>query len=253
MILNEFDTDKFGILNPIEITPKIDGFPKLGVSCFSNRIIKKLVEVYKLEPIAYGKNSNFKNPIYKINYKGKDVAIFMSFVGAGACIMGYEEIIAMGLEKLVLIGSCGVLDKNIEDTTIIIPTSAIRDEGTSYHYLKASDEVEVNENHVRLIDKVLKEHGYNYINGKTWTTDAPYRETKAKMETRKKQGCICVEMECSAMAAVAKFRNVELLQFFHAADNLDATTWDKRSLGADFNLSEREKMMILGLELVVKM
>ena len=62
-------------------------------------------------------------------------------------------------------------------------------------------------------------------------------------------GCICVEMECSALNAVAQFRNKDLFQFFYAADNLDDTSWDKRSLSNDDKLSEKEKIIYLALEL----
>lgn len=173
----------------------------------------------------------------------------MSRVGASACIVSYEEVMAMGLQKLIMFGTCGVLDKDIEDCSIIIPTSAIRDEGTSYHYLEESEEVSVNEKYVALFESILEEHNYSHTKGKVWTTDASYRETKDKMQKRKEQGCVCVDMECSAMAAVAKFRNKDFFQFFHAADNLDSTNWEKRSLGNGANLNEKEKIVLLALEL----
>ena len=79
--------------------------------------------------------------------------------------------------------------------------------------------------------KLLNEHNYSYIVGKAWTIDAPYRETRKKVADRKSQGCVCVDMECSAISALAKFRNKEVFQFFYAADNLDSAKWDQRSLG----------------------
>ena len=91
------------------------------------------------------------------------------------------------------------------------------------------------------------------MEGKDWTTDAPYRETRDKVLKRKEQGCVCVDMECSAMSAVAKFRGKELFQFFYAADNLDGAKWDQRSLGNDELLSEKEKIIYLALDLALKM
>lgn len=93
------------------------------------------------------------------------------------------------MKKLILFGSCGVLDKNIKQTSIIIPDSAIRGEGTSFHYVPASDEISVNEKYGKLFEGFLKEIGINYTKGKVWTTDAFYRETKDKTERRKKTGC----------------------------------------------------------------
>ena len=177
----------------------------------------------------------------------------MSKVGAPACIVGYEEITVMGLEKLIMFGTCGVLDRNIDDLAIIIPTSAIRDEGTSYHYMKSSPEIPVNKKYKKEFIEILDKNNISYVEGKVWTTDAPYRETRNKVLKRKEQGCICVDMECSAMNAVAQFRNKELFQFFYAADNLDSTKWDQRSLGNSDRLSEKEKIIYLALELATKM
>ena len=191
--------------------------------------------------------------VNKINYKGTDIALFMSKVGAPTCTVAYEEISVMGMEKLIMFGTCGVLDRNIDDLAIIIPTSAIRDEGTSYHYMKSSDEIKVNKKYKDEFIKILNQNNISYVEGKVWTTDAPYRETKNKVLKRKEQGCICVDMECSAMNAVAQFRNKELFQFFYAADNLDSTKWDQRSLGNSDRLSEKEKIIYLALELATKM
>ena len=177
----------------------------------------------------------------------------MSRVGAPACTVAYEEILAMGLEKLIVFGTCGVLDSAIDDLATIIPTSALRDEGTSYHYMEASDEISVNEKYMDEFIKILKKNNVSYVAGKTWTTDAPYRETRAKVLKRKEQGCICVDMECSAMSAVAKFRNKELFSFFYAADNLDNAKWDPRSLDNDSRLSDKEGIIYLALELATKM
>jgi uridine phosphorylase len=144
MLLSDFDKCETSTFDPNEVENVIPDFPKIGITCFSYKLIDKIVEVYKPEQIALLSNTNGKIPVYRLNYKGKDIALFMSRVGAPACIVGYEEVLAMGLEKLVMFGSCGVLKKEIEDLSIIIPTSAVRDEGTSYHYLEASDEVELN-------------------------------------------------------------------------------------------------------------
>ena len=154
---------------------------------------------------------------------------------------------------MVVFGTCGVLDKSIDDLAIIIPNSAVRDEGTSYHYLKASREVEVNPKYKDEFIKLLKDHNYSYIEGKVWTTDAPYRETRKKVLARKEEGCICVDMECSAISALAKFRNKEIFQFFYAADNLDSAKWDKRSLGSTAKLSDKEKIGLLAIKFAVSL
>lgn len=252
MLLCDFDKCKDSTFNPSDVEDKIENFPKIGISCFSKKLIDRIVEVYSPEQISLISNGNGKTPVYKMNYSGIDIAFFMSRVGAPACTVSYEEVLAMGLEKLIVFGTCGVLNKEIEDLAIIIPSHAFRDEGTSYHYIEASDEIEVNTKYKDLFKEILDEHSYSYVEGKTWTTDAPYRETREKVLKRKEQGCLCVEMECSAMAAVAKFRNKDLFTFFYAADNLDSGKWDKRSLGCSTNLDEKEKIVVLALEFASK-
>lgn len=253
MLLEDFDETKQSTFDPEEVHSVVPNFPKVGITCFSRKLFNRIVENLEVEEIATTKNGNGREPIYKTNYKGKDIAIFMSRIGAPACVMAYEEILAMGLEKLVMFGTCGVLDSRIDDLSIIIPTSAYRDEGTSYHYAPASDEISVNEKYIEDFEEILNANHCSYTTGKTWTTDAPYRETKSKVLKRKEQGCVCVEMECAAMSAVSKFRHKDFFTFFYAADNLDAVKWDMRSLGNEDKLSEKEKIGYLALELALRM
>ena len=253
MLLEDFDEAIESTFDPNEVENVIPNFPKIGITCFSKKLINRFVEILGGEVIAEIKNANGREPIYKIKYENNEIALFMSRVGAPACIVSYEEVITMGLEKLIMFGTCGVLDSSIDDLAIIIPTSAIRDEGTSYHYKKASDEIEVNKKYIKEFEEILNKNKISNIKGKVWTTDAPYRETRNKVLKRKEQGCICVDMECSAMSAVAEFRKKELFQFFYAADNLDNAKWEPRSLGNDERLSEKEKIIFLALELATKM
>lgn len=251
MVLEEFDETVNSTFDPHEVENVVEGFPKVGVTCFSKKLFDQLVDKFNGIEIALNSNGNGKLPIYKINYEGHELALFMSIVGAPACIVQYEELFAMGLEKMVVFGTCGALDRSIDDLAIIIPNSAVRDEGTSYHYMKSSREVVVNPKYQEEFIKLLNEHDYSYIVGKAWTIDAPYRETRSKVAQRKNEGCICVDMECSAIAALAKFRNKEIFQFFYAADNLDSAKWDKRSLGNTEKLSDKEKIGLLAIKLAL--
>ena len=253
MVLEEFDEEKIAKINPTDYEKVVPNFPKIGITCFSNDLINKYAEIFNGKIISTLKTANGIIPIYEIIYQKEPYVLFMSRVGAAACVVSYEEVLAKGLEKLIMFGTCGVLDSKIKDLAIVIPNSAIRDEGTSYHYVSASNEVLVNEHYQDEFIKILEEHNISWVNGKVWTTDAPYRETANKILKRKKQGCICVDMECSAMSAVANFRNKELFQFFYAADNLDNVIWEERSLDNESRLEEKEKIIYLALELAKKM
>lgn len=87
---------------------------------------------------------------------------------------------------------------------------------------------------MRAIEKTLIEHGLEYVEVLTWTTDGFYRETPEKVAYRKEEGCAVVEMECSALAAVAQFRNVIWGQILFTADSLaDIEKYDARNFGED--------------------
>jgi len=250
MILAEFENEP-GVINPSDLVKKKSDFPKVGISCFENQLVEHILDSY--QPKAITELSSSDEPeIYEIDFEGTKIAFFKSPVGASVCVANYDIALELGLETLVLFGTCGVLDKSIEENSIIIPTSAIRDEGTSYHYMEASDEVECNPKYRDLFETILEERDISYTEGKVWTTDAIFRETKSKVARRKEAGCVCVDMECSAMFAAAKFRKKDLFQFFYAADNLDAEEWDKRNLGCKDDLDEKAKVAILALELAKK-
>ncbi|MEG2789192.1 MAG: nucleoside phosphorylase [Romboutsia sp.] len=252
ILIREFDNERSAIIEPSYCASKNDDMPEVAVATFSYKLIEKFSKLENVKVIGKMKSANGENIIYKINYKDIDVAFFLARVGAPACTVDFEEIIAMGIKKLVLFGSCGVLSKDIPNGHILVPSSAIRDEGTSYHYIPSSDEIGLQADSIKTITNTLEELNYPYVKGKVWTTDAPYRETITKLNNRKNQGCIAVEMECAAMAAVAQFRNIQFAQFLYSADNLDAVKWEPRGLG-NTELSKKETYMAVALECAINL
>ena len=81
---------------------------------------------------------------------------------------------------------------------------------------------------VRYIEGVVKQEGLEYLLTKTWTTDAFYRETKGLVARYKQAGCACVEMEVSALAAVAEVYSVEFGAILYGGDLVQADGWDHR-------------------------
>lgn len=252
MLLTEFDKDRNAVINPDIIHKPVEGFPETVVSIFSHHLFHRVVELLGGRQIAFTKDVDGIWPIYEVTYQGRSLALYKGRLGAPACVGCFEDIIPMGAKRIILLGNCGVLDSNIKDCGIIIPTKAIRDEGTSYHYAPAADYIDVNKKYVDAFVAVLEELGSPYVRGITWTTDAFYRETRAKVEARKKMGAICVEMECAAMQAMCDFRGVEFFQFLYAGDNLDHSNWDPRSLAGEARLDEKEKIALLAFELACR-
>ncbi len=249
MLLEEFDFDKDAVINPDIVHKPVADFPETVVSIFSHQLFQRIVDILGGRKIAETHDADGIWPVYEVQYCGGRFAMYKARTGAPSCVGCFEDIIPMGARRLILLGNCGVLDRSIEDCGIIIPTRAIRDEGTSYHYAPAADYIDVNKKYVELFQNVLKEHGYPYVMGTTWTTDAFYRETRGKIAKRKEMGAICVEMECAAVQAMCDFRGVEFFQFLYAGDNLDHSQWDPRSLSGFSKLDEKEKIALLAFEL----
>ncbi|MCI8945653.1 MAG: nucleoside phosphorylase [Lachnospiraceae bacterium] len=235
------------LFGPSDTTSKVEHFPEICISTFSSNIIDKFSSLDGVEKIAELYSANGALPVYKIQYKDREIAFYRSMVGAPACVSCFEEIVAMGAKKFVLFGSCGVLNDEQVKNKIILPVSAVRDEGTSYHYIAPSAEINADERSVQILEQVLLQCGYSFIKGKTWTCDAIYRETISAIEERRQEGCLTVEMECASMLAVSKYRQVPFIQFLYGADNLSSDTWEIRDL-ALHGLNNAEKYMVLAFE-----
>ena len=235
------------LFHPSDTTKRIENFPEICVSTFSDSIIQKFSSMESAEKIAELCSANGVLPVYKINYKNTAIAFYRSMIGAPACAACFEEIVAMGAEKFVLFGSCGVLDDDKVKDNIIIPVSAVRDEGTSYHYAAPSPEIEADAYSVQILEHVLAGCGCPYVKGKTWTSDAIYRETLSATDERRREGCLVVEMECASMLAVSKYRNIPFIQFLYGADNLSSDTWEIRDL-MSYGITNAEKYMVLAFE-----
>jgi purine-nucleoside phosphorylase len=131
-IIEAFDNTSEEILKPSHFAKKIEGFPQNVIVTFSKKMLDILLNNNKTEIISMV-IAGMEIPIYKTEYKGKEIAFYLTLLGGPATVGILEEIIAKGGQKILLFGSAGSLDKNITDGHIIIPFSAYRDEGTSYH------------------------------------------------------------------------------------------------------------------------
>lgn len=229
MLLEEFDENKIAVLNASNIVKKNDEMPKTIVSFFEHKLFDMFLEKFKPEQITEIGCAVKIHPIYKVNFEGKEIAVIQAGIGEPYCVSNFEEIIELGVENILLFGSCGSLIP-LNACSVIVPYAALRDEGTSFHYAPPSDEIELDAKLVKNLCAFFKNKGIKYELGKTWTTDAFYRETPKKVESRKKMGAICVEMECAGMTAMCKFRNVNFATFFYTGDSLATGEWDKGSL-----------------------
>lgn len=154
-------------------------------------------------------------------------------MGAAASTQILDWLIGYGVETVISAGSCGVLQK-LEENVFLVPRRALRDEGTSYHYLPPSRYIDLDLQVLHSIERTFKKWNIPYLECMTWTTDGFYRETREKVAHRRQEGCMTVEMECAALAACARFRNIAFGQILFTADTLaDMDAYKERNWGGE--------------------
>ena len=225
MITESFDNNSPAKINPPvnESAPKVDAL----IFTFSHEIEKYVVANYDCEKAGEIRMAHGPTIIYCFEYHGKKFGFFRTWVGAPACAVTVEELCTVvNTDKIIYFGGAGCLNKEIARGKVMIPTEAYRDEGTSYHYAPASDYIGIKNAHI--VAACMEENKIPYALGKTWTTDAFFRETLNNYEKRKADECISVEMEGAAVQAVCDFRGLQVYMFFTSGDLLDAPEWTER-------------------------
>lgn len=223
----EFDPEREAFIEPGKVIRRRE-VAEACVLCFFQEVIDKVVAEHQARMVVENRWENGIHPIYEIDYRGQRLAFFHPGIGGPLAAALLEEAIGTGCQKFIVCGGCGVLEKGLGVGQLVVVTAALRDEGTSYHYLPAGREVIANPQGVIALEAVLTRQGLPYCLGKTWTTDAPYRETRTMITQRLSEGCIAVEMEAASLMAVAEFRGVMLGQVLYGGDDLSGAEWDER-------------------------
>lgn len=173
--------------------------------------------------------------LYPLPSTGGLVAVGAEFgIGAPAAAMLLELLIAMGVRRFISIGSCGAIAPGLRIGDLTICTGAVRDEGVSHHYLAdpeapALPDPALTERFATALDAT----GEQPPSGLTWTTDAPFRETKAEIAHYQAAGVLTVEMEAAALFAVAAHRGASIAAGFVVSDVLSEAAWNPRFTAAE--------------------
>ncbi|MEI6284962.1 MAG: nucleoside phosphorylase [Bacillota bacterium] len=243
----QLPTERIAVLNADAFFPK-GNFAERAVLCFFKEIIEQLADIGRLERVGIVDLENGLHPIYTMQHNGQKLLVMHPGVGAPYAAAMLEGLISMGAKNIVACGGGGVLNREIVVGHLVLPTVAVRDEGVSYKYLPAAAEVCLNQPAIDSITATLQNRNVPFITGKVWTTDALFRETAEVIAARAADGCIIVEMECAAFAAVAEFRNVQFGQILYGGDDVTADQWDGRDWQEQS--STREKLFWLAVEAV---
>lgn len=240
-IINAYD-DSNEIVKAEIFTNEMCKLPETAIVVFKTEIIDYLIQDKDFEEFSYTLVAGEKIKIFKTTYEGKDIIVYRTLVGAPATVSMMEELISRGVKKFIIFGSCGQLNSNVPKGAFIIPTEAYRDEGTSYHYMPASDFVKVET--AEELSAIFEENNIKHYKTKTWTTDALYRETVNKAKHMSENGCDVVEMECASIMAMSKLRNIKSYQFLYCDDTLESEEWQLRTMKDDRSIILKECLKI---------
>jgi purine-nucleoside phosphorylase len=164
--------------------------------------------------------------MYSDRQTPQGVSVTGPCVGAPYAVMLLETLIAWGACKIIFVGWCGAVSEKVTIGDIVLPISALIDEGTSVHYGPADNgRSHASSSMVSLIRGALDEKQVDFHAGEIWTTDAVYRETREKVAAHRQNGILAVEMELSALFTVANFRRVEIAGVLVVSDELSSLKW----------------------------
>jgi len=229
MITDCFDTSTEPIISLKEFYGEQKHLVDICLIIFSKELNAHLLQEYYCEEIGKLTCCNGDTPIYKMNYKGKDVAFYLTGIGSAlAASLCYEAHWLTGATKFVMFGSCGSLDKNKTTGKFIIPTESYRGEGCSYYFAPPTDYITIKNS--EKLTRIFDELSAPYVLGKVWTTDSMVRETAGLVAKRKAEGCIAVEMELAGVQAVCNFYGLELYDFLESGDVLEASGYEVEGL-----------------------
>ena len=220
--------------------------PKKCLVAFLGDVISEFATEHNAEVVHNFITVSHTVKIYVLHENGEDICLVQPTIGAPAAAPLVDSLVSCGCEKIIAVGSCGVL-ADLPENVFIVPIKALRAEGTSYHYLPASRYIELDKEPVEAIERCFNKHDLPFVTCTTWTTDAFFRETKDMVKYRLEEGCSVVEMECASLAAVCRKRGAKYGQFLFTADSLaNVHEYDVR----DFGTGSHEKALLLGLDVL---
>jgi uridine phosphorylase len=234
--LLEFDAERHAVIEPGRWHPQ-GGVPPRAVYCFFPEVVEA-VGAQGRTLLAFRSEIGVHR-LYEIEHRGVPLVVMHAGIGAPAAVFLFEDLIARGCTRIVACGGAGALIDLALGHPVVI-SAAVRDEGTSFHYVPPGRELDADPDGVAALSRALQEREVPFEVGKTWTTDGVYRETRSRVDRRRAEGCVTVEMEASALIAVARFRDIKFAQVVYAGDTLAGEVYHSR--GWNHQVSTRENL-----------
>jgi uridine phosphorylase len=225
-------------------SPKIKP-PRGLIFCMKNGLPEKLrwhVPIQKVGKVM--------GDMFLVKKTKGNVGVLSNFgIGAPVVVSLAEEMISFGVKRFVILSWGGALQKNLTTGDIVINDSAICDDGVSHHYIKSDERAYADKTLKNKIENELTKQNVNFYSGATWTTDAPYRETKEEILKYQSENIQTVEMEIAGLFTLGQVRNVQVASILIVADSLANLTWqmpnDMKRINQSFEIAYRTAIHVL--------
>lgn len=237
----------------IEMRKRFGNFPKLKppsglILCMKNGLPEKLrwrVPIQKVGKVM--------GDMFLVKKTNGNVGVLSNFgIGAPVVVSLAEEMISFGIKRFVILSWGGALQKNLTTGDIVINDSAIRDDGVSHHYLKSDERAYADADLKNKIENELTKQNVKFYSGSTWTTDAPYRETKEEILKYQFENVQTVEMEIAGLFTLGQVRGIQVASIVIVADSLANLAWqmptDMKRINQSFEVAYKTAIQVLNQE-----
>ena len=198
-------------------------YPDAVIFCYQSSLLAHILEQH--ETISPGRGSY--RHLHWLAETENRVAVAGGFgVGAPAVVLALEALIVQGVRRFLSIGTAGSLQRHVAIGDIVVCDRAIRDEGTSHHYVPPEKYAQASPAMTARLVEALQDADIAHTVGTSWTIDAPYRETVTEVRRYQAEGVLTVEMEAAALFAVAAYRGVEMGSLLTISDSLADLAWE---------------------------
>ncbi len=162
----------------------------------------------------------YHSSLYTFRLDSIEIGIIPCIVGSSYAVLVAEQLFVSGCKLLISVTSAGIINQPSNPKRFALITKAIRDEGTSYHYLPPGKSSTLKRELLQILSPSIQESGCPFFEAHSWTTDAPYRETKSAIDEMKKQNIVCVEMEAAALYALSLVKDYRIICFAHLTNSM---------------------------------
>ncbi len=233
MVMDFFDPESDGIVQPREMVKLFTtsrgvreedlSLPSVAIVTFSRRMLDGFVQVAGGNRFESWRGRN--SGLFLATVGDRAIVLTKSPQGAPNAVILVEELVAFGVRRAIFVGYCGSIQSEVAIGDLVLPTQAVREEGTSYHYLPRGVQCRPDGLLLHALRQRLQQKGVAANPGAIWTTDALYRETEGKIERYRAKGILAVEMEMSALFALGAVRTVGVVALLLVSDHFFHKSW----------------------------